>query len=33
MRERVSAAGGTFEAGASDGTWVVRAEIPAPVPA
>jgi signal transduction histidine kinase len=33
MRERVSAAGGTFEAGARDGTWVVRAEIPAPVPA
>jgi signal transduction histidine kinase len=33
MRERVSAAGGTFEAGASDGTWVVRAEIPAAVPA
>ena len=33
MRERVSAAGGTFEAGARDGTWVVQAEIPAAVPA
>jgi hypothetical protein len=33
MRERVSAAGGTFEAGARNGTWVVQAEIPAAVPA
>jgi signal transduction histidine kinase len=29
MRERVASAGGTLEVGAQDGTWVVRAEIPA----
>ena len=29
MRERVSAAGGTVEAGVRGGTWVVHAEIPA----
>ncbi len=31
MRDRVTMAGGTFEAGASDGTWTVRAELPEPV--
>ena len=30
MRDRVTMAGGTFEAGASDGTWTVRAELPEP---
>ena len=31
MRDRVTMAGGTFEAGASDGTWTVHAELPEPV--
>ncbi len=31
MRDRVTTAGGAFEAGASDGTWTVRAELPEPV--
>ncbi len=30
MRDRVTMAGGTFEGGASDGTWTVRAELPEP---
>jgi signal transduction histidine kinase len=30
MRDRVTMAGGTFEAGASDGTWTVRADLPEP---
>lgn len=29
MRERISAAGGTVEAGVRDGSWVVRAVVPA----
>ena len=32
MRERVELAGGTFEAGASNGTWTVGAELPEPAP-
>ena len=31
MRDRVHLAGGTFEAGSSDGIWTVRAELPEPV--
>ncbi len=30
MRDRVTIAGGTFEAGGSDGTWTVRAVLPEP---
>jgi signal transduction histidine kinase len=29
MRERISAAGGTIDAGVSEGSWVVRAVVPA----
>ena len=32
MRDRAAIAGGTFEAGASDGTWTVRAALPEPTP-
>ena len=31
MRDRAHLAGGTFEAGSSDGIWTVRAEVPEPV--
>ena len=32
MRDRVTMAGGTFEAGAGHGTWTVRAELPVAAP-
>jgi signal transduction histidine kinase len=32
MRDRVELAGGRFEAGRSDDTWTVRAELPEPAP-